>query len=123
MVRKQKILTYAFHLERRGCRSCDLRAVPGPANFTVGVTKLRVAGPHIRKDLALRLKAGICLQLCWLLLPFSQVIILYHMTGISHFTSKVTVKVTLIGEMVTLFNLPSFDIGVIRNSYVRALIP
>lgn len=35
----------------------------------------------------------------------------YHMTGISRCTSKVTVKQALIGEMVTLCNLPriSFD--------------
>lgn len=38
----------------------------------------------------------------------------------SRFTSKVTVKLALIGKMVTLSNLPriSFDFGVIPNSYV-----
>lgn len=53
--------------------------------------------------------------------PLSQVIwlFLYHVTGISHFTSKVTVRITLIGKMVTLFNLPSFDSGITHHSHVR----
>lgn len=53
--------------------------------------------------------------------PLAQVIwvFLYHLTGISHFTSKVTVKITLIGKMVTLFNLPSFDFGISHHSHVR----
>ena len=82
----------------------------------------------IRKDLVHRLKVGVCLQthpapppppLFLFLFLFTgdlyhSTLISYHMTSISRFTSKVTVKLALIGGMVALFNLPgvSFDFGI-----------